>query len=502
MGRYYKKFNARIGVVCDAILFDSLSPAADFAYLPPTDEWIERISSIDLLLVASTWRGLENDGWDGIGRVGEPIRDRLLEIIDACNGRGIPTVFYSKEDPPNYNVFLDFAKKCRYVFTSAAEMVPKYIEDCGHDRVDVLGFCINPLHDNPIGCAGEAQNGGAIFSGSWMVKYPVRCRDLAVILDGALAAGRGLCIVDRNSYRKGHPGYCFPPRFQKYIIPAVPHDRLSAMHKKYRWSINVNSVTDSSTMFAARCYELLANGCLVVSNFSTGMLKALPEVAIADGAKFAARLIRTIKPEDASVLRSAGIRRVMSGNTCYERVAKILKTAGFAAEIEHPTVAVVLPKNDERLCEMFKAQSYAKKRLYTADSFDGKAKSECEYVAYWEAGQVYGEFFLQDLLDVFKYTDADFAVDEGVPYSYVDCPVQGRSLFRAGGEMRTGFCISRSDASEKNVRAVCEGVHEITRHPGRKAEDFKPPLLTRALACFHDNGFIYTMRRVFFGRQY
>ena len=106
MGRYYKKFNARIGVVCDAILFDSLAPAADFVYLPPTDEWRERISSIDLLLVASTWRGLENDGWDGLGRVGEPIRDRLLEIIDACNGRGIPTVFYSKEDPPNYNVFL------------------------------------------------------------------------------------------------------------------------------------------------------------------------------------------------------------------------------------------------------------------------------------------------------------------------------------------------------------------------------------------------------------
>ena len=502
MGSYYQKFDVKIGIVCDAILYEALSPAADFVYISPCEGWQRQVDGLDLLLVVSTWRGLRDDEWDGLGRVEEPIRQRLLEIIAECNRRGIKTVFYSKEDPPNYNVFLDFAKSCDYVFTSAAEMVPRYKADCGHERVAVLRFCINPDHDNPIGCLDGQQVPGAIFSGSWMVKYPVRCRDLAVILDGALAAGRGLCIVDRNSYRKGHPGYCFPKRFQKYIIPAVPHDRLSAMHKKYRWSINVNSVTDSSTMFAARCYELLANGCLVVSNFSTGMLKALPEVAIADGAKFAARLIRAIKPEDAGVLRSAGIRRVMSGNTCYERVAKILKTAGFAAEIEHPTVAVVLPKNDERLCEMFKAQSYAKKRLYTADSFDGKAKSECEYVAYWEAGQVYGEFFLQDLLDVFKYTDADFAVDEGVPYSYVDCPVQGRSLFRAGGEMRTGFCISRSDASEKDVRAVCEGVHEITRHLGRKAEDFKPPLLTRALACFHDNGFIYTMRRVFFGRQY
>lgn len=502
MGRYYKKFNARIGVVCDAILFDSLSPAADFAYLPPTDEWKERIGSIDLLLVASTWRGLKNDEWDGLGRVGEPVRDRLLEIIDACNARGIPTVFYSKEDPPNYKVFLDFAKKCKYVFTSAVEMVPRYKEDCGHDRVDVLKFCINPRHDNPIGCIEAQKLPGAIFSGSWMIKYPIRCRDLAAMLDGVVMSRQGLCIVNRNSYREGHPGYRFPKRFEKYIIPAVPHNQLAMMHKRYRWSINVNSVTDSMTMFAARCYELLANGCLVASNFSTGMLKELPEVAIADSATFAAHLMRAIKPEDADVLRSAGIRRVMSGNTCYERVAQILKTVGLPADIEHPTVAVVLPKNDDRLCEMFKVQSYAKKRLYIADSFDDKARSECEYAAYWEAGQVYGEFFLQDLLDVFKYTDADFAVDEGVPYSYVERPVQGRSLFRVDGEMRTGFCIKRSDASEKNVRTVCEGIHEITRHPGRKAEDLKPPLLTRAIACLRDNGFIYTMRRIFLGRQY
>jgi hypothetical protein len=52
------------------------------------------------------------------------------------------------------------------------------------------------------------------------------------------------------------------------------------------------------------------------------------------------------------------------------------------------------------------------------------------------------------------------------------------------------------------VRGVCESIHETTRHPGREAEDFKPPLLTRAVACLRDNGFIYTMRRIFFGRQY
>lgn len=502
MGRYYKKFNARIGVVCDPILFDSLSPAADFVYLPPTEEWKERIGSIDLLLVASTWRGLENDEWDGLGRVGEPIRDRLIEIIDACNARGIPTVFYSKEDPPNYKVFLDFAKKCKYAFTSAVEMVPRYREDCGHDRVDVLKFCINPRHDNPIGCIEAQKLPGAIFSGSWMIKYPIRCRDLAAMLDGVVMSRQGLCIVNRNSYREGHPGYRFPKRFEKYIIPAVPHNQLAMMHKRYRWSINVNSVTDSMTMFAARCYELLANGCLVVSNFSTGMLRELPEISIADSAKFAAHLMNGVSDDDVAVLRGAGIRRVMSGNTCYDRVAEILRAVGIKAEVKHPLVAVVVPDGDACLRAMFEAQSYANKRLYTEESFDDGVKTTCRYVSYWKTGQSYGPHFIQDLLDAFKYADIGFAVDEGFPYSYVESPVPGRTLFEIGGESDRGFCVGRLDASLEDEAAICSRIHEITELPARSAEDYKPPLLVRAVACLRDNGFIYTMRRIFLGRQY
>ena len=502
MGRYYKRFTARIGIVCDAILYESLSSAAEFAYVPSTDEWRDRIAAIDLLLVASTWFGMHEGDWEGLGRIGEPIRKRLLEIIDACNRKGIPTVFYSKEDPPNYTVFLEFAKACRHVFTSAVEMVPRYKEDCGHERVGVLKFCANPNHDNPVGCLEKAKVPGAIFSGSWMIRYPLRCRDLAAILDGVAESRQDLCIVDRNSHFGYHPGYRFPRRFKKSVVPEVPHAQLAVLHKKYLWSINVNSVTDSLTMFAGRCYELLANGCLVVSNFSPGMLKELPEIAIADSAGFTAGLMSGIKDREADILRSSGIRRVMSGNTCYDRVAEILKAAGVPAEIEHPTVAVVVPGDDDGLVEMFKAQSFSKKRLFVSDSFDDKARSECRYVTYWEVGQNYGPYFIQDLLDVFKYADVDFAVDEGCPYSYVESPVPGRTLFEVGSENRRGFCIKRSDATREGVRMVCDGIHEITSHPGRRAEDHKPPLLVRALACLYDNGFLYTVKRIFLGRQY
>ena len=502
MGSYYQRFNARIGIVCDVILYEALSPAADFVYVPPDEDWQNRVNGLDLLLVVSTWRGLHNDEWDGLGRVGNSIRSRLIEIIEGCKARGINTVFYSKEDPPNYKVFLDFAKACDYVFTSAAEMVPIYKADCGHERVSVLKFCINPGHDNPIGCLDCQQIPGAIFSGSWMIKYPLRCRDLGAILDGVVKSRQGLSIVNRNSYRGAHPGYRFPRRFRPMVVPAVPHNQLAAMHKRYRWSINVNSVTNSLTMFAARCYELLAGGCLVVSNFSVGMSRELPEIAIADSAKFAAHLMKDISDRDVAVLRCAGIRRVMSGNTCYDRVAEILRAVGIRAEVKHPLVAVVVPDGDACLRAMFEAQSYVNKLLYTEESFDDGKKAACRYVSYWKTGQSYAPHFIQDLLDAFKYADIGFAVDEGSPYSYVESPVPGRTLFEIGGENGRGFCVGRSDASLEEEAAIYGRIHEITELPARRAEDYKPPLLVRVIACLRDNGFIYTMRRIFFGRQY
>ena len=75
-------------------------------------------------------------------------------------------------------------------------------------------------------------------------------------------------------------------------------------------------------------------------------------------------------------------------------------------------------------------------------------------------------------------------------------------LVEVGGETRRGFCIKRSDATVEDVRGICGRIHEIAISPGRRAEDYKPPLLVRALAGMFDNGFLYTVKRIFLGRQY
>lgn len=501
-GTYYRRYQKRIGIICDAVLLDSLASAADFVCLSP-DSWEDQVETIDLLLAVSTWRGIHDNEWRGVGKVGDPKREKFAAVIDGCRARGIPTVFYSKEDPPNYGVFLDFAKKCDVVFTSAEEMIPRYRTDCGHDRVYVLPFCVDPALQNPVGCRPFGRKGGVVFSGSWIIRYPFRCRDLAALLDGARQSGRELVIVDRNSFRHSIAGCRFPGRFHKFIRPCMAHDALQALHKQYDWSININSVTTSETMFAGRCYELLACGCPVISNFSAGMLHCLPEVAIADSAAFVAKVIRESTPRQMQTRRAAGIRRVMTGETCYDRIAAILRAVGFDAEVQVRSVAVVVPKRALSLQAAFDAQTYANRHLYEESEFTPDVRSRHDYVIFWLADETYGPCHLQDLVDVFKYTDADYAVEGDGCYVPTDSPILGHTIYRTDVTApRKGFCIPRSDDTPESVGAVVNSSHEISTPIERSLASVRPSAWVRALACFEDNGFLYTLRRIFFGRQY
>lgn len=451
------------------------------------------------MLIASTWRGIKDDDWYGVGRIGEAMRAQLHELIAEGKRRGIKTVFYSKEDPPNYKVFLDYAKECDFIFTSAVEMVDSYRRDCGHDRVGVLKFCCNPDHDNPVGCMDCEKISGAIFSGSWTVKYPLRCRDLAAILSGIIRAKQNLCIVNRNSFREHSPTYRFPRKFSRFVRSLLPHAELAALHKQYEWSVNVNSVTSSETMFAARCYELLASGCLTMSNFSIGMLKELPEIAIVDTPKFVKILLARMDDAAKTILRRAGIRRAMSGNTCYDRMAQLLTAVGVKAELPHPKVAVVIPNADASLEEMFKSQSYGNVTLVVGEE-NARSPDGFDYVAYWKAGEKYGDYFIQDLLDVFKYADVDFAVEGDRVYSYTNQTVPGRTLFRVGVDAKRGFSIGKTGWSAGEERQLIKSIHEITVHPHRDANEYRAPLVIRALACLFDNGLLYTIKRIIRGR--
>lgn len=428
--RYYEKYKHRIGLICDEFFYESISDAADFVFITP-DNWEKELETgLDVMLFVTAWRGLHEE-WRGLGSVPDmdrnPMRQCAVRILEECNGKGIPTVFYSKEDPPNYNVFIEYAKHCAYIRTTAQECVHQYVEDCGHDRVQSVCFGINPVNHNPIGFYRTDKEDCVLFSGSWMLKYPDRCRELSGIFDGILDSSHGLSIVDRNY--PGNPKYHFPDKYFPYTSPALPHDLLQKVHKLFDWAVNINSVKDSHTMFANRAFELQANGVLMLSNFSKGVNELLPTVQIVSDSGEVARIMDGMTDEERYERQIAGVRAVMSNHTCFDRLPQLLGAVGLEMEQPVRRILVLCEELTENVQESFHRQSYQDKTLMLAADATEEILTQYAMVAWFAPLAHYGVFYLEDMANGFKYTACDYITKDawyegdtlhiGVEHNYV-----------------------------------------------------------------------------------
>ena len=411
--RYYERSRLKIGIICDEFLYDSIKSAAEFVPLEPKN-WREILPSLNVLLIVSLWHGL-HDEWTGAANPRNLRRRQvILDMIAESKHLGIPTVFYSKEDPPNYERYVDFAKECDYVFTTAEECIPDYVRDTGNPRANVLRFSINPLFHNPVGFRKFEKENAVLFSGSWMSKYPERCQDMSMLFDGVLASGYELHIIDRNY--PANSAYPFPPQYFPYVSPAVDHTTLQKVHKLFDWAINTNSVQFSKTMFANRAYELQAAGVLLLSNYSLGVNSLLPNVFMAFSSEEAKAILRAYTPEETYERQIAGIRSVMRSDTCFERMDELFEAIGFERQQKVRRIAVIGNPADPTTAASFARQTFQDRMLLIPAEVTEDALAEYDMVAFFGPGIYYGEFYLEDMANGFKYTACDYITKD----SYIE----------------------------------------------------------------------------------
>src|SRR5699024_3690867 len=123
--RIFNKLDYYVGIIADEFLFNSFKNVANVEFISRENR--TNFKEYDFVIFATTWRGLDGS-WNGSSSPNGPIRRQMIQLAEEYNKRGIPTVFYSKEDPVNYHLFKNLAKHCKYIYTSAQEMVRLYKE--------------------------------------------------------------------------------------------------------------------------------------------------------------------------------------------------------------------------------------------------------------------------------------------------------------------------------------------------------------------------------------
>ena len=426
------------------------------------DRWRTQIEEARpaFLLVESAFGG-NNGEWRGRVLRYENLEDNpLRELLEYCRSHGIPTVFWNKEDPPHFDDFIGAAREFDFVFTSDSDCVSVYREALGHDRVYILPFAAQPLIHNP----SREENWPkypVCFAGSWVQnKFPERGEALPFLLDSALPLG--LHIFDRNLTRpEMRSSYRFPKKYREAIKGTLTYREMLTAYRCYDAILNVNTVTESPTMFSRRVFESLACGTPVISSDSVGMSRMLGDhVRVARSIEDATdHLVEVLGDEEGRVREGhLAYRFVHENHTYRHRMDDLFRKVGLGSLVhEQPSVSVLIPtmrpKNVLRSLNNFEKQTYQDKELililnnaeFDIDSIRRDAElipnvqvlyvegrttlGDClnrgveaasgKYIAKMDDDDLYGERYLSDSVLAASFSGAEI-VGKGMHFVYLE----------------------------------------------------------------------------------
>jgi spore maturation protein CgeB len=348
--------NLNVAVILDDFSMKSWSPEWNVTPIG-VKSWSSQLeeANFDLLFVESAWAGNGGDWSYHLTGTSAP-RPAFIEMVNAFKARGIPAVFWNKEDPPHFEDFLDSAKLFDFVFTSDSRMIERYKQELGHERIASLSFGAQPQFHNPVRPINQERRDVA-FAGMYFAhKFPERRDQMEIVLGGAADISsklpNGLDIFSRQ--HGGDEKYQFPEPYASHVVGSLPYDQMLTANKYYNVFLNVNSVVDSPSMCARRIFEITAAGTPVVSAPSTAIKNffdgsEVMEVHTREEASHAIRsLVRS--PQLRDRMAHLGQRRIWSEHTYAHRARQIEEFIGLSqrenspsAMTTRPTVSVIVP---------------------------------------------------------------------------------------------------------------------------------------------------------------
>ena len=264
----------KVGLVAD--YFTSVSLAAECrvrSLTPANYEEVIRTWRPDLIFVESAFHGVGGE-WryelarqPAYMRMGGP--RAIARLVRLARERGIPAVFWNKDDGAFFEAFIDVARLFEHVFTTDNRCVPLYRQVLpASSNVDVLAMPYQPVFHNFSGF--NFTKNAVCFVGSYYKRIlDARRQFLDMIFKACRDNAVPVHAFDRNSNRLSHFfEFRFPKKGTLLLHKKVPYTETAAIYKRYSISLNVNSVTNSETMCSRRLLEILACGGICVTNGS------------------------------------------------------------------------------------------------------------------------------------------------------------------------------------------------------------------------------------------
>lgn len=330
---------------------------------PRPDNWYALAEKYkpEFFFIESAWKGNYGSWQYRVADYANKPGQEIAHICQYAQEKGIPTLFWNKEDPVHHQKFMCSAKLVDHIFTTDANMKDSYQAKTGNTNVNALPFAAQPALHKPSPLAGRKPR--ACFAGSWYGnRHAERGDSMRWLLQ---AANRyGLDIFDRN-YGTGI--FPFPEEYQGGIKGSLPYKELCDEYSRYRVFLNVNSVTESPTMFSRRVFELMACGTPVVSTYAKGIENLFESDAVwlVHSQEEADEALRILMTDDTEWRRRslAGIREVFAKHTYAHRLNDIFDRLGIETRMAtDPGIGLVAEAHSQ--AELQALDQFARKQSY------------------------------------------------------------------------------------------------------------------------------------------
>lgn len=254
----------RIGIIADEF---TLRLLANTVSARPLDYsgWKEQLEagSCDALIVESAWLGNQGQWIVSDYYKDQAGYENLSDLVGYCRARGIPTVFWNKEDPIHYRRFRRVATLFDHIVSTDAGSLQFYQDNAGASArtYSSMSFFADPSLHNPVSqSAGEKA---VAYAGTFYgERFPERSHRMMELFRASEPYGPA--IFDRH-HGDAASGKAYPAELAEWVRGGLSYAETLEAYRAFPVHLNFNSAPWSETMFSRRVVEIAASGTVVYS---------------------------------------------------------------------------------------------------------------------------------------------------------------------------------------------------------------------------------------------